>query len=122
MIIYKYNVKEEKHMDKTVKILRKCHLNSKYKGYLYIQDSVDIIISCIENDKTTYITKDIYPVIAHRYNSTISSVEAAIRHAIYRCWNDNKSYVCEILGYDASKCPSNAEFLNALALYSNYDD
>lgn len=49
------------------KILRKCHLNSKYKGYLYIQDSVDIIISCIENDKTTYITKDIYPVIAHRY-------------------------------------------------------
>lgn len=109
-------------MDKTVKILRKCHLNSKYKGYLYIQDSVDIIISCIENDKTTYITKDIYPVIAHRYNSTISSVEASIRHAIYRCWNDNKSYVCEILGYNASKCPSNAEFLNALALYSNYDD
>lgn len=47
------------------KILRKCHLNSKYKGYLYIQDSVDIIVSCIENDKTTYITKDIYPVIAH---------------------------------------------------------
>lgn len=37
------------------KILRKCHLNSKYKGYLYIQDSVDIIVSCIENDKTTYI-------------------------------------------------------------------
>lgn len=104
------------------KILRKCHLNSKYKGYLYIQDSVDIIIGCIENDKTTYITKDIYPVIAHRYNSTISSIEAAIRHAIYRCWNDNKSYVCEILGYDASKCPSNAEFLNALALYSNYND
>ena len=25
------------------KILRKCHLNSKYKGYLYIQDSVDIM-------------------------------------------------------------------------------
>ena len=104
------------------KILRKCHLNSKYKGYLYIQYSVDIIISCIENDKTTYITKDIYPVIAHRYNTTISSIEAAIRHAIYRCWNDNKSYVCEILEYDALKCPSNAEFLNALALYSNYDD
>ena len=104
------------------KILRKCHLNSKYKGYLYIQDSVDIIISCIENDKTTYITKDIYPVIAHRYNSTISSVEASIRHTIYRCWDGNKSYVCEILGYDASKCPSNAEFLNTLALYSNYDD
>lgn len=105
------------------KILRKCHLNSKYKGYLYIQDSVDIIVNCIENNQTTtYITKDIYPAIAHRYNSTISSVEAAIRHAIYRCWNDNKSYVCEILGYDASKCPSNAEFLNALALYSNYDD
>lgn len=96
------------------KILRKCHLNSKYKGYLYIQDSVDIIVSCIENDKTTYITKDIYPVIAHRYNSTISSVEASIRHTIYRCWDGNKSYVCEILGYDVSKCPSNAEFLNAL--------
>ena len=92
-------------MDKTVKILRKCHLNSKYKGYLYIQDSVDIIISYIENDQTTTcITKDIYPVIAHKYNSTISSVEAAIRHAIYRCWDGN------------------AEFLNALALYSNYDD
>ena len=68
------------------------------------------------------MTKDIYPVIAHRYNSTISSVEASIRHAIYRCWDGNKSYVCEILGYDASKCPSNEEFLNALALYSNYDD
>ena len=31
------------------KILRKCHLNSKYKGYLYIQDSVDIIVSCETN-------------------------------------------------------------------------
>ena len=76
-----------------------------------------------ENDQTTtYITKDIYPVIEHKYNSTIPSVEAAIRHAIYRCWNGNKSYVCEILGYDALKCPSNAEFLNALALYSKYNN
>lgn len=110
-------------MNKAVKILRKCHLNSKYKGYFYIQDSVDIIISYIEdNQTTTYITKDIYPVIAHKYNSTIPSVEVAIRHAIYRCWNGNKSYVCEILGYNTSKCPSNAEFLNALALYTNYED
>lgn len=83
------------------KILRKCHLNSKYKGYLYIQDSVDIIVSCIENDKTTYITKDIYPVIAHRYNSTISKFGIYCSESWYNTYlpDGAKKYPCWIAHY-----------------------
>lgn len=100
------------------KILRKCHINSKYKGYLYIQESIAIMSNCIENDKLTpYITKDVYPVIAHKYNSSLCSVEAAIRNSIGKCWENNNMYVQEILGYKTSKCPSNTEFLNAIIYY-----
>lgn len=110
-------------MKEVEKILHKCRVSSKYKGYFYIQEAIKIILDCNKNrDQTTYVTKDVYPVIAHKYTSTISSVEAAIRNTIYKCWKNNQPYVCEILGYETNKCPSNVEFLNAVALYVKYND
>lgn len=50
------------------------------KGYHYIKDAVILVID--SGNSSIRITKSIYPVIAEKNNSTASSVERAIRHAI----------------------------------------
>jgi len=50
------------------------------KGYHYIKDSVQLVVE--SNDQVLRITKDIYPVIAQKSDTTATSVERAIRHAI----------------------------------------
>jgi len=50
------------------------------KGYHYIKDAVVLAID--SGNSSIRITKAIYPVIAEKNNSTASSVERAIRHAI----------------------------------------
>lgn len=38
-------------MNETVMILRKCHVNSRYKGYHYIQDAVEIVAAKMKKVK-----------------------------------------------------------------------
>ena len=50
------------------------------KGYHYIKGAVQLVVE--SKDSVLRITKDIYPVIAENSNTTATSVERAIRHAI----------------------------------------
>ena len=65
------------------------------------------------------ITKELYPEIATRFNSTISRVERAIRHAIEVSWNrGNWDLMEEIFGHsvDIDKAkPTNSEFIVTIA-------
>lgn len=106
-------------MDKIVIILRKCRINSKYKGYKYIPDAVEIIMQLNKASKSIFMTRDVYPIIAEKYQTTAGSIEADIRNTIKKCWKNNKEYVQEVLGYFPLECPSNIEFLEAIALYIN---
>ncbi len=65
------------------------------------------------------ITKELYPEIASRYETTISRVERAIRHAIEVSWNRGDYELMEdIFGhsvdYDRAK-PTNSEFIVTVA-------
>ena len=107
-------------MNGTIMILRKCHVNSMYKGYHYIPDAVEILETKNEKSENVRMTKDVYPVIAEKYGTSPANIEAAIRSAVEKCWKSNKEYVQEILGYNALKCPSNSEFLDALIYYQKF--
>ena len=65
------------------------------------------------------ITKELYPVIAKKYDTTASRVERAIRHAIEVSWNRaNWELMEEIFGYsvDIDKAKAtNSEFIVTLA-------
>ena len=65
------------------------------------------------------ITKELYPELASKYNTTVSRVERAIRHAIEVSWNrGNLDFMEEIFGYsvDIDKAkPTNSEFMVTIA-------
>lgn len=102
-------------MKKTIKILRKCKITRKYFGYYYLSDAIDIVRK--NPNKVLMVTKDIYPVIAEKYCITEAAVERSIRTVIEKCWHNNKEYVEQVLGYKTAKCPSNMEFIDAVAYY-----
>ena len=90
---------------------------SHIKGYQYIREGITIIYN--NPNMIGGITKELYPEIATRYNSTISRVERAIRHAIEVSWNrGNWDLMEEIFGHsvDIDKAkPTNSEFIVTIA-------
>ena len=102
---------------KITRILHKLGVPSHIKGYLYIRESIKIMYDTPEI--IGGITKEIYPEIAKKYDSTISRVERAIRHAIEISWNRGDYEIMdEIFGhsvdYDKAK-PTNSEFIATIA-------
>ena len=69
----------------------------------------------ISHFRSRFITRDIYPQIAQKYNTTPSRVERAIRHAIEVSWNRGSwDLMEEIFGHsvDIDKAkPTNSEFI-----------
>lgn len=98
-------------------ILHELGIPSHLRGYQYIRDGILLIY---ENDfNTTLVTKDIYPEIADKYETTSSRVERAIRHAIEISWIRGDLKLMENLfghsiDYEKSK-PTNSEFLTTIA-------
>ena len=99
------------------KTLHELGVPSHIKGYQYIREG----ISLIYNNPSIVggITKELYPEIASKFNSTTSRVERAIRHAIEVSWNRaNWDLMEEIFGYsvDIDKAkPTNSEFIVTIA-------
>lgn len=99
------------------KMLHELGIPSHIKGYQYIREAVNIIF---ENPSIIGgITKELYPELAKKYNTTVSRVERAIRHAIEVSWNrGNLDFMEEIFGYsvDIDKAkPTNSEFMVTIA-------
>ncbi len=99
------------------KILHELGIPSHIKGYQYIRDGISIIYN--KPEVVGGITKELYPELADRYNTTISRVERAIRHAIEISWNRGDiDAMEEIFGHsvdiDRSK-PTNSEFIVTIA-------
>ena len=86
------------------------------RGYQFIRDGILIIYN---NSNISYVTKDVYPTIAEKYETTPSRVERAIRHAIEISWSRGDiNVMSDIFGnsldLDRDK-PTNSEYLTTLA-------
>lgn len=99
------------------KILHELGIPSHIKGYQYIREGIGIIYS--RPKKIGGITKELYPELANRFETTSSRVERAIRHAIEVSWNrGNWDLMEEIFGHsvDIDKAkPTNSEFIVTIA-------
>lgn len=102
-------------MKNTEFILRTCHVTSRYRGYRYLVDAVDLVSN--QPDVDFRITKDIYPALALKHHTTSYCIEHNIRTVVKRCWSCNRSYVETVLGYKPPQCPSNMEFINSIAYF-----
>jgi two-component system response regulator (stage 0 sporulation protein A) len=95
------------------KLLHELGVPSHIKGYQYIREG---IIMLYENPNMIGgITKELYPEIASKFDTTVSRVERAIRHAIEVSWNRGDwKLMEEIFGHsvDIDKAkPTNSEFI-----------
>ena len=99
------------------KTLHELGVPSHIKGYQYIREGITLVYE--RPDIIGGITKELYPEIAEKYDSTVSRVERAIRHAIEVSWNrGNWDLMEEIFGHsvDIDKAkPTNSEFIVTIA-------
>lgn len=99
------------------KLLHELGVPSNIKGYQYVREGILLLY---ENPNIVGgITKELYPEIAEKFNTSVSRVERAIRHAIEVSWNrGNIDLMDEVFGhsvdYDKAK-PTNSEFIVTLA-------
>lgn len=102
---------------KTTKILLCLGVTPNNIAYSYISYAMRIA----ENNSLSFtkVTRDLYPPIAKYFETTSSSVESAIRHAVDMIWSRNSvERINKVLGltvytstYDK---PGNGEFLSIL--------
>jgi len=83
------------------------------KGYQFLREAVKMVID--NPDLMGRITKELYPGIAHRFGTTSSKVERAIRHAIEVAWNRGRiEALDEAFGRNVCSLddkPTNGEFI-----------
>lgn len=94
-------------------ILHQIGVPAHIKGYHYLRDS---IIMAIETPEIiNAVTKQLYPSVAKKYNTTASRVERAIRHAIEVAWDrGDVDILNSYFGYTIHNTrgkPTNSEFI-----------
>ena len=99
------------------KTLHELGVPSHIKGYQYIREGITIVYE--RPEIVGGITKELYPEIAKKYDTTVSRVERAIRHAIEISWNrGNWQLMEDIFGHsvDIDKAkPTNSEIIVTVA-------
>ena len=87
------------------------------KGYQYLREAIKQVIA--NPGMINGITKELYPAIAHRFGTSSSKVERAIRHAIEVAWSRgrvdtlNKAFGCCVA--QPGDKPTNGEFIALMA-------
>ena len=74
-------------------ILGQLGFRLKNMGTKYLHDVLKMMYTG-RFDSTALVTKDIYPCIAERYNTTPGAIERNIRTAIVHYWDNQKSFKC----------------------------
>ena len=94
-------------------ILHQIGVPAHIKGYHYLRDS--IIMSVKHPEIINAVTKELYPSVAKKYETTSSRVERAIRHAIEVAWDrGDVDILNSYFGYtihNGRGKPTNSEFI-----------
>ncbi len=98
-------------------IIHEIGVPAHIKGYMYLREAITMVVNDME--LLSAVTKELYPSIAKKYNTTPSRVERAIRHAIEVAWSRGQvEAINRIFGYtihnDKGK-PTNSEFIAMVA-------
>jgi two-component system response regulator (stage 0 sporulation protein A) len=107
-----------KNLDVAVtNIIHEMGVPAHIKGYHYLRDAILQVIDDV--NLLGAVTKELYPMIAHKYQTTPSRVERAIRHAIELAWDrGNIEMMTKFFGYTINLQrgkPTNSEFIAMVA-------
>lgn len=98
-------------------IIHEIGVPAHIKGYMYLREAITMVVNNIE--LLSAVTKELYPSIAKKYNTTASRVERAIRHAIEVAWSRGQvETINKLFGYtihNSKGKPTNSEFIAMIA-------
>lgn len=98
-------------------IIHEIGVPAHIKGYLYLREAIFMVVNDVE--LLSAVTKELYPSIAKKFNTTASRVERAIRHAIEVAWSRGQvETINKIFGYtihNSKGKPTNSEFIAMVA-------
>ncbi|MDD4766942.1 MAG: sporulation transcription factor Spo0A [Desulfotomaculaceae bacterium] len=109
---------KQKNLDVSVtNIIHEMGVPAHIKGYQYLRDAILMVID--EVGLLGAVTKELYPMIAQKFQTTPSRVERAIRHAIELAWDrGNVEMMAKFFGYTINLergKPTNSEFIAMVA-------
>lgn len=111
------NMKTRVLEEKISNIFMTVGIPAHIKGYHFLREAIKLAIS--KPEIINSITKQLYPNIAEKFNTSASKVERAIRHAIEVAWNrgkiENINSVFGIKIYNPNEKPTNGEFIALVA-------
>ncbi|MDP3045558.1 MAG: sporulation transcription factor Spo0A, partial [Bacillota bacterium] len=98
-------------------IIHEMGVPAHIKGYHYLREAILMVIE--EINLLGAVTKELYPMIATKFQTTPSRVERAIRHAIELAWDrGNVEMMNKFFGYTINLergKPTNSEFIAMIA-------
>ncbi|MBZ9633216.1 sporulation transcription factor Spo0A [Clostridium sp. FP1] len=98
-------------------IIHEIGIPAHIKGYMYLREAINLVVNDIE--LLSSVTKELYPSIGKKFNTTASRVERAIRHAIDVAWSRGQiETINKIFGYtirNEKGRPTNSEFIAMVA-------
>lgn len=112
------SITESKDLESEItNIIREVGIPAHIKGYNFARDAITMVIE--DQELLGAVTKELYPNIAKKYNTTASRVERAIRHSIEVAWSrGNALFIEQLFGHtiNANKGkPTNSEFIAIIA-------
>lgn len=99
-----------------VRTLFNLGISPNTKGYHYLRE---VILCCVKNDGAVKaFNKELYSEIAEEHNTSVCSVERAVRHAIKSGWYRHDEKLAEEIFMNtlqsSSDIPTNSVFISAI--------
>jgi len=101
-------------IEKTVTtVIHEIGVPAHIKGYTYLREAIMLVLK--DTDLINSITKQLYPSVAKKHNTSSSRVERAIRHAIEVAWDRGDTETLNnLFGFTINQNkgkPTNSEFI-----------
>lgn len=96
-------------------VLRKLGVGDLYVGHrLTVEATLQVLA---DPDKIFYVTKDLYPSVAKKFDASVYCVERNIRTVTHVAYKSNRKLLTKIMCCELSCAPTATKFVDALAHY-----
>jgi len=99
------------------RIIHEMGIPANIRGYMYLREAIIMVVN--EVGLLNGVTKELYPRVAQKFDTTAPRVERAIRHAIEIAWTrGNIEFLNSVFGHTVSSekgKPTNSAFIARVA-------
>ena len=100
-------------MNKVKELPLRLGIHRTYKGYHYLVTTLEL--AATDDHNLLFLSKNIFTIVARKYNTTVYCVERNIRTVIQNCWNSPcREILLEMAPYPLTKIPTVSEFIDLL--------